>query len=96
MGNVATIKGDPLMPTSTLVALGEMLDAAVKAANAGKLKWPQCSKCGKSLVFIRDRNFPDGSGRVWMCENPNCESFQLYVYPNPQNRDSAIPVRITK
>ncbi len=32
------IKGDPNMAEATRKALAEMIDAAVKAANAGKLK----------------------------------------------------------
>ena len=57
-----------------------------KTQSGGSLKPvgsdPQCSKCGYALVFIRDRNFRDGSGLVWMCANPQCELWQLYVYPN--------------
>lgn len=40
-GNVATIKGDPNMPEATRKALAAMIDAAVTAANAGKLKAPE-------------------------------------------------------
>lgn len=39
-GNDAHILGDPRMPAATKLALGEMIDAAVKAANAGKLGLP--------------------------------------------------------
>jgi len=39
-GNDAHILGDPRMPAATKRALGEMIDAAVKAATAGKLKMP--------------------------------------------------------
>lgn len=46
----------------------------------------RCEKCGHELVFIRDRNFPDGSGKVWMCENAQCELWQLYVYPERPKR----------
>jgi hypothetical protein len=38
---VATIKGDPNMPEATRKALAAMIDAAVTAANAGKLKAPE-------------------------------------------------------
>ncbi len=40
-GNTAMIKGDPNMPEATRKALAAMIDAAVKAANAGKLKAPE-------------------------------------------------------
>jgi hypothetical protein len=42
---------------------------------------PKCEKCHTELTFIRDRGFPDGSGKVWMCANDGCESFALYTYP---------------
>jgi glutamine synthetase len=37
-GNTVMIKGDPKMPEATRKALAAMIDAAVKAANAGELK----------------------------------------------------------
>jgi hypothetical protein len=39
-GNDAHILGDPEMPEATKRALGEMIDAAVKAANSGTLGMP--------------------------------------------------------
>lgn len=35
------IKGDPNMPEATRNALAAMIDAVVKAANAGELKVPE-------------------------------------------------------
>jgi len=43
-GNDAHILGDPRMPAVTKLALGEMIDAAVKAANAGKIEMPANEK----------------------------------------------------
>ncbi len=40
-GNTAMIKGDPNMPEATRNALAAMIDAVVKAANAGELKVPE-------------------------------------------------------
>lgn len=39
-GNDVHILGDPRMPAATKRALGEMMDAAVKAYNDGKLTMP--------------------------------------------------------
>lgn len=43
----------------------------------------RCEDCKKPLHFVRDRNFPDGSGRVWTCTNHDgkCKAAGLYVYP---------------
>ncbi len=46
-----------------------------------------CNSCGRELIFIRNRDFSDGSGRVFMCENPKCDSWQYYVYPEPPTCD---------
>lgn len=40
-GTTAMIKGDPNMPEETRKALAAMIDAVVKAANAGELKVPE-------------------------------------------------------
>jgi hypothetical protein len=42
---------------------------------------PTCPKCGKPGVFIRERPFTDGSGKVYMCMTDGCENQRLYFYP---------------
>lgn len=40
-----------------------------------------CPKCHKQGVFIRERPFHDGSGKVFMCSTDGCENHRLYFYP---------------
>lgn len=47
-----------------------------------------CRKCGNPGVFIRDRGFADGSGKVFMCNTDGCENHGLYFYP-PSPRQNA-------
>lgn len=41
-----------------------------------------CPKCGNLGKFIRERPFPDRSGKVFMCETEGCEYYRLYFYPH--------------
>lgn len=40
-----------------------------------------CPTCGNEALFIRDRGFKDGSGKVHTCTNESCKSYNLYFYP---------------
>ncbi len=58
-GNRAIIKGDPNMPEATRKALAEMIDAVVKAANAGELKRPANIVLGQSGAKEKNANAMD-------------------------------------
>jgi phage FluMu protein Com len=58
-------------------------DDVVAGIAAGCLE-VKCPKCGKVAAFVRDRGFPDGSGKVYMCQERFCPNWLLYFYPpNP-------------
>lgn len=40
----------------------------------------KCPKCAAPGTYIRTRPFRDGSGVVFMCNNPQCKSHGLYFY----------------
>lgn len=48
-----------------------------------------CSRCGRPGVFIRERPFADGSGKVFLCNNPDCEICGLYFYPSHTQPEAA-------
>src|SRR5690349_20725794 len=39
-----------------------------------------CPKCGAVALFVRERPFADGSGKVYTCKTQNCPSYHLYFY----------------
>ena len=48
-----------------------------------------CPKCGRHGEYIRDRGFADGSGHVWVCNNPKCLDYHLYYYGKSPNDPSS-------
>lgn len=58
-----------------------LLRAIVNPVNPVTEVNPNCPKCSQPALFIRNRPFPDGSGRVFTCTNRECKNHNLYFYP---------------
>ncbi len=39
-----------------------------------------CPACGLPATYIRHRDFADGSGLVYMCDNSRCATYRRYFY----------------